>query len=262
MSQKQLNLITLRGIVLRERFSGESDKFIDVLTEKYGIIEICVKGARKLTGKNLAPAMLYAYSCFCLRKRGNMYYIDSAEPIRNFYGITSDIDAFALASYISEVVSYSVPSEQNGTDVMRLVLNTFHFLAEKSRNVDLLKAIFELRFMCESGFMPDVLACHECAAYEPEFMYFIIDEGIMYCDECYIPQENRTAFKINRTVLCAVRHIALMDFEKLFSFNMKNESLERLCRLSEAYLTQHLDKHFKTLDFYKSLRRQGAASNS
>lgn len=254
MSQNPAELITVKGLVLRERFSGNSDKFIDVLTEKYGIIEICVKGARKITGKNLAPAMLFSYSCFCLKKRGNMHYIDSAELIRSFYGISSDIKSFSLASYMAEILSCSALSSQNGNDVMRLVLNILHFLSEGKYDIDLLKAIFELRFMAESGFMPDIVACHECAVYEPEIMYFIIDKGIMYCEKCFMPDKNSNFFKMNRAVLCAVRHIMLSDFEKLFSFNLKNQSLSALCMLSELYIVYQLGRNFKTLDFYKSIK--------
>ena len=47
-------LITAEGLVIAERSYGEADRFIDVLTAEYGVVEICVKGARKLTGKNNA----------------------------------------------------------------------------------------------------------------------------------------------------------------------------------------------------------------
>ncbi|HAS79164.1 MAG TPA: DNA repair protein RecO [Ruminococcus sp.] len=254
MSQKQSEMITVRGLVLRERFTAGSDKFIDVLTEKYGIIEICVKGARKITGRNLAPAMLFSYSEFCLRQRGNMYYIDSAVPIKSFYSVSSDISSFALASYMAEVLSYSALSEQTGNDVMRLVLNIMYFLSEGKRKTGLLKAIFELRFMAETGFMPDIVACKNCAVYESDAMYFLIDEGIMYCGNCYTASADIAAIRISRAVLCALRHIMLSDFEKLFLFDLKNESLEILCGLAESYLTAQLGRNFKTLGFYKSVK--------
>ncbi len=247
-------LIQVKGFVLRERFSGNSDKFIDILTEKYGIIEIYVKGARKITGKNLAPTMLFSYSDFCLSKRKNMYYIDSAEPICSFYGIASDIDAFALTSYITEVLSYSALSLQDSAETMRLVLNTMHFLSNKTRDISLLKAVFELRFMAENGYLPELTGCKECGTYETDEMYFIVKSGTLYCSDCYIHSENRIAVKLNRTVLHTVRYIMLSDFEKIFSFTLKDSSLETVCKLSELYLCHQIDRHFKTLDFYKSVR--------
>ena len=35
-------LITAMGVVISERNYGENDKFIDILTAEYGIVEICV----------------------------------------------------------------------------------------------------------------------------------------------------------------------------------------------------------------------------
>lgn len=45
-------MLTIVGIVIKERPVGEQDKFIDVLTSNDGVIEITVKGARKINGKN------------------------------------------------------------------------------------------------------------------------------------------------------------------------------------------------------------------
>lgn len=240
--------------MLRERFSGNSDKFIDVITKQYGIIEICVKGARKITSKNLAPAMLFSYSRFCLKKRKNMYYIDSARLLHSFYGVTSDIKAVALASYIAEVLACSAMSVQSD-NIMRLVLNTFHFLASGTHDINLLKAVFELRFMSETGFLPNLTACHECAAYETDLMYLVINEGIILCQNCFQTDKNEYCVRMNRAVLHAVRYIMLSDFDKIFSFRLKNQSLSQLCRLSEMYILYQLDRNFKTLDFYKSLER-------
>ena len=33
-------MTTVKGIVIKERTAGKQDKFIDVLTEEYGVIEL------------------------------------------------------------------------------------------------------------------------------------------------------------------------------------------------------------------------------
>ena len=45
-------MITAEGIVLKERSAGEQDKFIDILTKDRGVLELSVKGARKINGKS------------------------------------------------------------------------------------------------------------------------------------------------------------------------------------------------------------------
>ena len=44
-------MIITEGIVIKERSVGEQDKFIDILTKEYGVVEAAVKGARKINGK-------------------------------------------------------------------------------------------------------------------------------------------------------------------------------------------------------------------
>ena len=159
-------LITVNGIVIRERQCGENDKFIDIMTDKCGLIEVLVRGARKITNKNASAAQLYSFSKFCLSKRRDRYYIDSAEPIKNFYAIRQELDKLALASYFAEVISYaSMPEENRYDDILRLLLNVFYYLSEGTRETKLLKSIFELRFMTEIGNMPNVLGCAECNIY-------------------------------------------------------------------------------------------------
>ena len=51
-------MTTFEGIVLKERSYGENDKFIDILTKDHGVVEISVKGAKKINGKNGSSAQL------------------------------------------------------------------------------------------------------------------------------------------------------------------------------------------------------------
>lgn len=53
-------MITIDGIVLKERSVGEQDKFIDILTKEHGLLEISVKGAKKSMEKiQVLPSSLH-----------------------------------------------------------------------------------------------------------------------------------------------------------------------------------------------------------
>ena len=132
-------LITVTGLVIAERNLGESDKFIDVLTAEYGVVEICAKGARKITGKNNASTQLFAYGKFCFSKRGERFYLNSSEPIRVFYNLRLDMKKLALAEYFIEISKYCVTTGQSAKDAMSLLLNSLHFLSEGTRSCEFLK---------------------------------------------------------------------------------------------------------------------------
>ena len=91
-------MITTNGIVIREKNFGENDKFIDILTDNYGVIEIMVKGSKKINSQNSSSTQLFAYSKFCLESKKDKYYLNSCEPIKIFYDIRLDIDKLSLVS--------------------------------------------------------------------------------------------------------------------------------------------------------------------
>ncbi len=246
-------MITAEGIVLKERSVGEQDKFIDILTKESGVLEVSVKGARKINGKSGSSTQLFAYSRFCMNKRGERLYLNSAEPIHIFYDLRSSLTRLSLASYFAEVLRFCTVPEARNNDILRLFLNTLHFLEKGLREEKLLKAVFELRLMSEIGYMPDIVACRGCGLYEPEELFFCIDDGGFYCAECFGGSEDNNYSKMKLPVLNAVRHIVLADFDRLFNFRASEKTMQTLAAAAESYLISHLERSFRTLDFYKSL---------
>lgn len=248
-----MKMITAEGIVLKERSVGEQDKFIDILTKDRGVLELSVKGAKKINGKSGSSTQLFAYSKFCINERGERLYLNSAEPIHIFYGLRSSLTKISLASYFADVLRYCIDSEAQSGDIMRLYLNTLHYLEKDTRSEALLRSVFELRLLSEIGFMPDVLACRGCGAFEPEELVFSVEDGGFYCADCGKDHENEKYMRLKLPVLRAVRHIVLSDYERLFNFRVSDEMQKKLSLFTENYLLTHVGRGFQTLDFYKSL---------
>ncbi|MBE6856320.1 MAG: DNA repair protein RecO [Ruminococcus sp.] len=246
-------MLIMTGVVLKERPVGEQDKFIDVLTEKNGVIEICVKGARKITGKSGSSTQLFAYSRFCVQQRKDRFYLNSAEPIRIFYDLRNSLSKISLASYFAEVLKCCVEEQTQSKDILRLFLNCLHYLEKDKRSEAMLKSIFELRLMSEIGYMPDVVACRECGAFEPEELYFCVSDGAFFCRECFADDSEKDYIMIKSAVLNAVRHIVLTDFDRLFNFRISENMLESLSLVSESYIISHLERSFSTLQFYNTI---------
>lgn len=248
-------LLTTKGVVLREKTVGEADKFIDVLSEDQGLIEFCVRGVKKISSRHTAATQVFAYSVFCGDQKGDTYFLRSAEPISIFYPLRTEVSRFALASYLSEVLRYAVTTNEPAREVLRLLLNTLHFLSEGKKSVPLLKSIFELRLLSDIGMMPEVVGCHQCGAYSAKAMYLIVEKGILFCSDCYQYRPDRVAEELDPSLLHALRYITLTDFDKLWSFQLSPAAESRLGRISEEYLLSHLGRGFQTLDFYQSMLR-------
>ncbi len=246
-------MLTVKGIVIRERPLKDNDKFLDILTDTMGVIEVCAKGVKKPNAKYASVAQVYSYANFCLSEGKSGYILNSAEPIRLFYGIRLDVRQYALASYFSELILFTCVREQPNAEVLRLLLNCLHFLSEESRLPDLMKSVFELRLLSEIGLTPNLIGCCECGEYSKERMQFDLQGGKLYCESCCGPRNLKDFVLIDDKLLHIIRYIVLSELSKLFTFKISDAYLSMLSVVSERYTSIQLGKDFKTLEFYKSL---------
>ncbi|MBE6848416.1 MAG: DNA repair protein RecO [Ruminococcus sp.] len=244
-------LLTVKGVVLTQKPVGEQDRFIDILTDELGVLEVLVKGAGKISSKSGCATQLFAYSAFCLRKGKRGYMLDSVSPIRIFYELRDSLTAVALASYFSQIIQFSVLPQASNREIQRLFLNCLHFLSEQTYPETMLKCIFELRMAALLGFMPDVVMCRKCGEYLPKQLHFSIEEGSFCCTDC---AQEAHGIEMPAAVLQAVRHIVLQELERIFSFRLQEECMTVLSSFAEQFLQYHIDHHFPALDYYRAVQ--------
>lgn len=257
-------LLSMKGLVLRETQAGDKGRFIDMLTEELGVVTVFVRGAKKITGKSTAATQLFSYADFSIEQRKDRYYYQNAKPIRIFYQLRENLCNLSLASYFAELIRTTVPKDKQDNIILRLILNTLFYLTEGKRDAKMLKPLFELRFASEMGFMPDVLMCRRCMEHLPERLVFSADEGAFWCEECYSSLENdnnendKSAYHMKLSGLKMIRHITLVDFDRLFNFRAGGETLNTVSGFSEAFIRRHMAVRPRSLDFYNSLRRNNS----
>ena len=238
-----------KGLVIREQTVGESDKLITVLTADYGLIKAFVRKAKTIKSQNLSVTSLFAYSEFSLYRSREAYVVDNATPIEVFFDLRGDIQTLSLAQYFAQATYFMASEEQPAPEMLRLLLNSLRLLCKGEKSHMLIKSAFEFRLMTLSGYMPDILACYRCGEYETDIMYFDIDEGCIYCKDCY----RNNAIEVPLTVIKAIRFICLVDMGKVFSFNISESNMNLLSSISEKYLLSRIDTKLTTLDFYKAI---------
>ncbi len=239
------------GLILKEQNIGEKDKLVTVLTRHNGLVRAFVRGAKSFKNRKNSATGMFCYSKISLYKSRDSYIIDEAEPIETFFGLREDLEKISLAQYFSELVISLVQEEEPAEEYLRLVLNSLHFLSKGTMPIEQVKAITELRLMCIAGFMPNLIACERCGEYETNTMYFDVEDGLLYCENCI---STRALFQLDIGLVKALRHIAFSDFEKIYSFKMEDYALPDLSYITEKYLLSKLQRSFKTLDFYNSIK--------
>lgn len=241
---------TTKALVIREQTTGESDRLVTLLTADYGLIRAFVRGGKQLKNSRTAATSLFCYSDFSLYRGRDAFVVDNASPIEVFFDLRKDIERLSAAQYFAQLTYELAPQEQPAEEMLRLLLNSLHLLCKGSKSITQIKSVFELRIMCLGGYMPNVLACRNCAAYETDIMYFDTEEGCIYCQNC--PKSGADA--VPKTVMTAIRFICLTEPGRIFSFALSPQQMDLLASVTEKYVISRVGRRLTTLEFYKSLK--------
>lgn len=275
------NTLTINALVLKVSDYADNDRILSLLSIEKGRITVIVKGARSLKYRYLSAIQLFTYSAFELYEKGGMYWLKEALVNTCFPGLTDDIEKVALASYLSELSCELTDENESGQEMLRLLLNSFYMISARGRSLPFIKAVFELRSVCASGYMPDISGCRDCGNGSKKLYYFDIMNGCIICDECFSSHnitkdnaaasefegklanasdtisdlgERNTYIPISAGVAMALRYLLSADHKRIFSFRLDNEKDEYdFSRLAETYTLWHLGRGFQSLTFYKSL---------
>lgn len=236
--------------MIGQKSIGDNDRLLTLFTKDYGVIKAFAVGAKSVKSKRGSATSVLAYSNITLDKKGDTYKIIEATANRVFFGAGSDIITLTVSQYFCELCSFFGPHDESADEFLRLVLNSLYFMTEKNRNPSLIKAITELRICSLSGYAPNLVACEGCGKYEDKTMYFKLDDGMLYCEDC----KKQNTVRVNRTVLDAMRHIVYSDAKNLYNFDIPEKDISALEKITEKYIIFQSEHKFSTLDFYHSVK--------
>ena len=74
----------------------------------------------------------------------------------------------------------------------------------------------------------------------------------LYCASC-ADKHGIQGVRLPIASITALRHTVYADFDKLFSFELKEKLLEPLSLASERYVAYMTQKDYPTLQFYKAM---------
>lgn len=243
--------LTTAGIVLRD-VKIDENRLLTLLTAGAGVLSAWANGANRTRSRLAASTELLCYSDLVLFHSRGRYTVDKADSRRIFFGIRSDLDKLALASYLAELTMELAPHGEEADTYLKLLLNTLHYLEAGERPTLQLKALYELRILTLAGYMPALVACRGCASYQAEEMYFFPAEGEICCGCCLAGAAGGA--RVGMGVLTAMRHIIYSEPEKLFAFSLSDKGLRLLSRVAEDYLKCRLEKTLPTLEFWHAMQ--------
>jgi len=245
--------LTTKALVLRESRYKEADKILTVLTADEGKISLKARGAVRKSCKYGAASQMLSYSEMTLFGNKGKWSLNEAETIEQFLPLRQDIEALALGTYFAEALEAVSDEDNPNPEMLQLGLNSLYALSREMYSKEHIKAVFELRLMCLSGFEPDLYGCSVCVETEPKDAMFSINGGIVHCRTCP-PGTAGISLPICRDALAAMQYIVSAEPKKIFSFSIPEEAEKQLRDICEAYMAAQLERGFASLDYWKGIR--------
>lgn len=242
-----------RALVLRETKYKEADKILTVLTESEGKKTVSAKGVMGKTSKISAACQLLTFSEMTLYESRGRLYVREAQTVEQFLGLREDISRLALGTYFAELLEAVSDEDSPDGQMLSLGLNGLFAISRDLYPQGHIKAVFELRLMCLSGFEPSLNYCPICGDFKSDNAVFSTLGGTVLCKACAASQYGET-FAVSKATIAAMRHISGVESKKIFSFLIDEKDEKQLSQICEAYVIAQLDRKFSGSDYWRSVR--------
>ena len=199
------------GIVLKTTPLRESDLLLVLYTASHGRVSAVARGARKSQRRFAGALQLLVLGRYQLgrRPRGELWSLESAEVVREWTQLASDVFAVAHASYVAELIGALLPPEAPDPHALELTIALWDSLAEAGPSVSALRAV-ELALLDLAGHRPGLDACAACG--EPDLAtgaVFDPTRGGAICRRCAATSRGPSVRHVDPGTMAYLRAVAL-----------------------------------------------------
>ena len=242
---------TVNALVLREVRYKEADRILTLLTDTDGKLTVKARGALRKSSRTAAATQQLTYSELTLFGNRGRWTVNETVVKEPFAGLREDMEKLSLGAYFAECMEAFSVEDQPEPQLLQLGLNSLYALSRSLGEQEKIKAAFEMRLMCLSGYTPELTVCAVCGK-QPAEPVLSLDDGQLCCRICAYNRGERT--ELDEASLAAMRHICTAPAKQLLSFAVPEASLLRLAEASERYLLRRAERGFSTLDYWKKIR--------
>ncbi len=250
MSEK----VVLKGLVLRETQTKETDKILTVLTAERGRIAVIARGARRKNSPLAAASELLAFSEMVVYEQRGWLMMAEGSTLELWDNIRRDVELLSLASYFAELTEAVTGEDEPAGEALSLLLNALYAIDQTDKPPEQVKAAFELKLLSLAGYEPLIAECALCSNPAPVEPMFDAEQGVVLCRKC-AGTAGQGLLPLDSGSLAAFRHVIGAERKRMLSFALRGDTLDRFARACETFARVQLERDFRTLDFYKSLHR-------
>ncbi|HEV8717326.1 MAG TPA: DNA repair protein RecO [Candidatus Binatia bacterium] len=250
------------AVVLRSRIYGESDKLVTFLTQNWGKVTGIAKGAKRSRRRfvNVLEPFTHVHLRFRPGRADELAFIFGCDVIRSFRRPSRDLQRFALASYVTELLDTMVAGRESGPEMYELLLHSLTVLEEHDVLSPLFLSMFELLLLTHAGYAPHFTGCQQCglSLAETEIpVIFSPSLGGLLCQNCRT--QGGVTLLLSPETLRLLRSFKNVTVDTFLQTTTSPRVYRETRALISSWLARHLPRPLKSQAF---LEHTGLLSDS
>lgn len=265
-------------IVLRRTDFGEADRLLTVFTPHRGKLRLIAKGARKPTSRKSGHVELFSYGQFLVAVGRELDIITQAETLEPFLPLREDLLRTTYAYYVAELADAFTAERDENQPLFDLLRDALGWLCaagdgsarpsgraqdklstgssrELASALALVARYYEMHLVGLVGYQPQLFVCGGCGnRLQPEVNYLSVAEGNVLCSKCGYTRVGTVELSVN--ALKVLRFFQTRGWETCRLLRLSAASHVEVERTMNQYMTYHLERKLKSVDFIHRLRRQ------
>lgn len=217
-----MKILAAEAIVLTTRDYGESDRLVSFHTDSCGKIKGIAKGARRSRKRfvnTFEPCSLVELEW---RERNSLVWIETCKLVEPYIPMRADIQKWALAALLCEVILDMVPEGESQPDLFLLHKETLGRL-EKDKDPWNVLILALLRFQALLGYMPALDCCSVCGRGLKTSLKWHWEScrGKLVCADHFPRARGYTALDLG--TLALIDHSRKVPLDKIWRLRMRQE---------------------------------------
>ncbi len=242
------------AIVLRRTDFGEADRLLTVFTPERGKLRLIAKGARKPSSRKSGHVELFTRGQFLVAVGRELDIVTQAETVEPFLALREDLLRTTYAYYVADLADAFTADRDENRLLYDLFNDAFGWLCVDD-DLPLVARYYELHLLGLAGYQPQLFVCGGCKVQlEPEVNYLSAADGSVFCPKCGYDQVAASAISVN--ALKVLRFLQTRDWETCRYLRLSPASHAEIERTMYHYITYHLERKLRSVEFIQRLRRQ------
>jgi DNA repair protein RecO (recombination protein O) len=164
LSERRVRVYPTSAIALKRMDYAEADRIITVFTPDYGKFRLIAKGVRRSTSRMAGHLELFSHAHLMLARGRELDLATQASTVEPFREVREDLVKTAQAYHMAELIDGLLEDRDVHAGLFHLFRDALQAMAEDVVPPEMIARHFELHFLNEVGFRPQLTHCVSCRA--------------------------------------------------------------------------------------------------